>query len=200
MHNGFLNVDNEKMSKSLGNFFTIRDVLDRYDGETIRFFMLRTHYRSPFNFSDAHLDDAKTALRRLYTALDGAALEAPSVIDWNEPRAAAFRDAMNDDFNTPNALSVLFGLAADVNRSSNAADAGLLRALAGTLGVLQQAPRAFLQSGAGLDEASIAELISARDAAKKARDFARSDAIRAELAGQGIVLNDTAQGTTWTRH
>ncbi|MEP6739796.1 MAG: cysteine--tRNA ligase [Caldimonas sp.] len=199
MHNGFLNVDNEKMSKSVGNFFTIRDVLKRYDGETIRFFMLRTHYRSPFNFSDANLDDAKSALRRLYTALDGVVADARVAIDWSEPRAAAFREAMNDDFNTPNALSVLFGLATDINRSPSAGDAALLKALGATLGVLQQVPRVYLQSGSGLDEDSIKRLIEERHLAKAARNFSRSDAIRSELAARGVVLNDTAQGTTWVR-
>jgi cysteinyl-tRNA synthetase len=200
MHNGLLNIDNEKMSKSLGNFFTIRDVLERYDGETIRFFMLRTHYRSPFNFSDASLDDAKSALRRLYTALDKvAAADADAPLDWNEPRAAAFRAAMNDDFNTPIAVAVLFELAADVNRHAKAPDAALLKGLAASLGILQQVPRAFLQAGASLDEASIAGLIDERRAAKAGGDYARADAIRRDLAGQGIVLKDSAQGTTWVR-
>jgi cysteinyl-tRNA synthetase len=200
MHNGLLNIDNEKMSKSLGNFFTIRDVLERYDGETIRFFMLRTHYRSPFNFSDASLDDAKSALRRLYTALDKLAVaDADAPLDWSEPRAAAFRAAMNDDFNTPIAVAVLFELAGDVNRHAKAADAALLKGLAASLGILQQAPRVFLQAGASLDEASIGRLIDERRAAKAGGDYARADAIRRDLAGQGIVLKDSAQGTTWVR-
>ena len=199
MHNGFLNVDNEKMSKSLGNFFTIRDVLKRYDGETIRFFMLRTHYRSPFNFSDANLDDAKGALRRLYTALDGVDAGNASDVDWAEPRAARFREAMNDDFNTPIAVAILFELAADVNRTRSTESATLLRGLAGTLGFLQQSPRAFLQAGVTIDEAAIAARIEARAAAKRSRDFARADSIRVELAEHGIVLNDSAEGTTWAR-
>jgi cysteinyl-tRNA synthetase len=128
LHNGFLNVDNEKMSKSLGNFFTIRDVLKKFDGETLRFFILRTHYRSPFNFSDQGLDDARTALRRLYTALDGVDLPADNLaIDWAQPQAAAFKAAMDDDFNTPGALAVLFDLANDLNRSRAPATAALLR-------------------------------------------------------------------------
>jgi cysteinyl-tRNA synthetase len=203
LHNGFLNVDNEKMSKSLGNFFTIRDVLKSYDGETLRFFMLRVHYRSPFNFSDAGLDDARSALRRLYTALDAVAPEATfTEIDWTHPAAARFKAAMDDDFNTPIAVSVLFDLAGEVNRSRSAETAALLWRLGGVLGVLQQAPRQFLQSGVGtpvVDEAHIQARIAARAAAKAARDFAEADRIRAALAAQGIVLKDSAQGTTWVQ-
>ena len=205
LHNGFLNVDNEKMSKSLGNFFTIRDVLQQFDGETLRFFMLRTHYRSPFNFSDQLLDDARSALRRLYTALDG--IEPPSgkpdadqpVIDWAQPQAAAFKAAMDDDLNTPGALAVLFELANECNRSRSAAAGGLLRALAATLGVLQQVPRSYLQAGSGLDDATIDALIAARAEAKRARNFAEADRIRQQLAGLGIELKDSAQGTTWVK-
>ncbi|MEK8032858.1 cysteine--tRNA ligase [Ideonella sp. DXS29W] len=201
LHNGFLNVDNEKMSKSLGNFFTIRDVLKKFDGETLRFFMLRTHYRSPFNFSDANLEDARSALRRLYTALEkgGSPQGNSGPIDWQQPAAAAFKTAMDDDFNTPGAMAVLFELAAEVNRSASADVARLLRALAGTLGVLQQQPTAFLRAGSGLDEGWINERIEARNAAKKARDFAASDRIRDELSAAGVMLKDTPQGTTWVK-
>ena len=200
LHNGFLNIDNEKMSKSLGNFFTIRDVLQRFDGETLRFFMLRTHYRSPFNFSEASLDDTKSALRRLYTALGSLGIEvAATPIDWQQPQAAAFRTAMDDDFNTPGALAVLFDLAGEVNRGGSAAAAGLLKALGGVLGVLQQSPRQFLQAGSGLDETAIRLQIEARAAAKAGRDFAAADRIRAELAAQGVLLQDSPRGTTWVR-
>jgi cysteinyl-tRNA synthetase len=211
LHNGFLNVDGEKMSKSLHNFFTIRDVLKHFDGETLRFFMLRTHYRSPFNFSDAQLDDARTALRRLYTALGSVGLRADNAagsaeppvdasgIDWSDPRAAAFRDAMNDDFNTPGALAVLFEMATDLNRTKSVATATLLRALGATLGVLQQDPQAFLQAGAALTPEEIQGFIDARDQAKKDRNYAESDRIRAHLAAHGITLKDGPQGTTWVK-
>jgi len=199
MHNGFLNIDDEKMSKSLGNFFTIQDVLRRFDGETVRFFMLRTHYRSPFNFSDQVLEETRTALKRLYTALEAAG-EVPVLpaIDWTEPRAAAFKAAMDDDFNAPGAVAVLFDLAAEVNRGRTA-DAAWLKALGGVLGILQQAPRDYLQGGTGLDEVAIQASIGQRAAAKKARDFVLADRIRDELAAQGVELKDTPHGTTWVR-
>ena len=197
VHNGFLNVDNQKMSKSLGNIFTIRDVLKRYDGETLRFFMLRTHYRSPFNFSDVHLDDARVALRRLYTALQDIETSAQP-IDWAEPRAAAFRAAMDEDFNTPIALAVLFDLAGELNRTRSPQTAAQLHALGGVLGILQQSPRAYLQ-GDTHDVREIEALIAARNAAKQARDFATADRLRLQLTEMGLLLKDSAQGTTWIR-
>ena len=197
VHNGFVRVDNEKMSKSLGNFFTIRDVLQQYDAETVRFFLIRTHYRSALNYSDAHLDDARTALKRIYTALDLVPAQAIACIDWNDPFAARFKAAMDEDFGTPEAVAVLFDLATEVNRTQSVQAAGLLRALGACLGVLQGDPKAFLQAGSTLGEASIQGLIAERAAAKANRNFALADSIRKSLLEQGIVLKDSATGTSW---
>lgn len=197
VHNGFVRVDGEKMSKSLGNFFTIREVLAKYDVETVRFFIVRAHYRSSLNYSDVHLDDARSALKRLYTALSLVAPAPVAAIDWADPYAARFKAAMDEDFGTPEAMAVLFELAGEVNKTRSAELAGLLKALGGTLGILQGDPQAFLQAGAGLDEAAIAEQIAARAAAKAAKNFAEADRIRQVLLSQGIVLKDSAAGTTW---
>ena len=196
MHNGYVRMDNEKMSKSLGNFFTIREVLAKYDPETVRFFLVRTHYRTALNYSDVHLDDAHNSLKRIYTALDLVA-PAPVRLDWAQPFAARFKAAMDDDFGTPEAVAVLFELAGEVNKTRSSDLAGLLKALGGCIGLLQGDPRLFLQAGARLDEVAIADLIAQRAAAKVARNFAEADRIRQALVGQGIVLKDSSSGTTW---
>jgi cysteinyl-tRNA synthetase len=199
VHNGFLHVDQEKMSKSLGNFFTIRDVLKRFDPEVVRFFLVRSHYRSPLNYSDAHLDDAKEALTRLYTALKGFEVGA-GPIDWAESRAKRFREAMDDDFNTPEAVAVLFELAAEVNRSRSEKDARLLRSLGAILGLMGRRAESFLQAGSvAYTPESIQKLIDARLAARKAKNYAEADRIRKDLESAGVILEDGPQGTTWRR-
>ena len=203
MHNGFIRVDDEKMSKSLGNFFTIRDVLKQYDPEVVRFFILRAHYRSPLNYSDAHLDDARGALTRLYTALKNYPA-SPAAVDWNEPHAQKFAAAMNDDFGTSEALAVLFDLANLVNRDSDAKMAAQLRGLGGLLGLLQRDAQAFLQATPaqenGLSNAEIEAMITARVEAKQAKNFAESDRIRDALKSAGVMLEDKPGGLTeWRR-
>jgi len=215
MHNGFVRVDNEKMSKSLGNFFTVREVLTKYKSEVVRFFIVRAHYRSPLNYSDVHLDDANGALTSLYIALKAVPAKA-APINWDLPPARRFRDAMNDDFNTPEAVAVLFELAKEVNSSRSETAAVMLKSLGSVLGLL--ADDKFLQrpvvantnvtEGSDTLQASatiaytpeaIDRLISARNAARKAKNFAESDRIRDELLAAGIVLEDGPSGTTWRR-
>lgn len=196
IHNGFVNIDNEKMSKSLGNFFTIRDVLTQYDAETVRFFLVRAHYRGGLNYSDVHLDDARGALKRLYTALD---LVHPIAVemDWADPFATRFKAAMDEDFGTPEAVAVLFDLASEVNKTRSSAQAGLLKGLGACLGLLQGDPAAYLQAGSKLTDASIQLLIAQRQEAKVAKDFTEADRIRQHLLAQGIELKDSISGTIW---
>jgi cysteinyl-tRNA synthetase len=198
MHNGFVRVDNAKMSKSLGNFFTVRDILKLYDPEVVRFFIVRAHYRSSLNYSDVHLDDAKAALRRLYTALKG--VSGPAAPDWNEPHALRFREAMDDDFNTPEAVAELQQLANLANAGERRA-ALQLRALGAILGLLQRDPQDFLQSGGsgGPSDGEIQEMIEARLAARKDKNFVEADRIRKALEASGVILEDGPQGTSWRR-
>ena len=202
LHNGFIRVDNEKMSKSLGNFFTIRDVLKKYAPEVVRFFILRAHYHSPLNYSDAHLDDAKNSLTRLYNTLGNVQAAEFAVREDANDYTRRFFAAMDDDFNTAEAMSVLFELANEANKTGSAELAGCLKALGGTLGLLQDDPQHFLQSGGeegGLSADEIEALIAQRKTARETKNWAESDRIRDLLAEHKILLKDGADGTTWTR-
>ena len=202
LHNGFIRVDNEKMSKSLGNFFTIRDVLKKYAPEVVRFFILRAHYRSPLNYSDAHLDDAKNSLARLYNTLGNVQAAEFTVREDANDYTRRFFAAMDDDFNTAEAMSVLFELANEANKTGSTELAGCLKALGGTLGLLQDDPQHFLQSGGeegGLSADEIEALIAQRKTARETKNWAESDRIRDLLAEHKILLKDGADGTTWTR-
>jgi len=197
VHNGFVQVDDTKMSKSLGNFFTIREVLKVFDPEVLRFFLVRAHYRSAMTYSDEHLNDAKSALTRLYTALRDAA-PGNAAPDWSEPHAARFKAAMDDDFNTAEAVAELFNLANEIGRGRKTL-ATQLKALGGVLGLLQRDPRAFLQGGTGPAGKDIQARIDARLAARKAGNYADADRIRKELEASGVILEDGPEGTTWRR-
>jgi cysteinyl-tRNA synthetase len=204
MHNAFLNIDHEKMSKSLGNFFTARDVLGQLDpvqgGEQLRYFFMRSHYRSEVNYSLDTVEDAGNALRGFYTALREVPVTPAEAgaqsIDWSNPFAARFGDAMNDDFDTPIAFSVLHELRGEVNRTKSPELAGVLKALGGAVGLLQEDPAKFLQGGVKFD---VDALIRERIDARKAKNFARADEIRKELEAAGIVLEDKPDGTLWRR-
>lgn len=205
MHNGFVNIDSEKMSKSLGNFFTIREILRDWDAEVVRFLLVRTHYRNALNYANAHLLDAKNSLTRLYGALKEVRPDNHP-LDWQEVHAMRFRAAMEDDFNTPIAISILFDLANEINKTRSAVLARQLKSLANLLGFLERDAQVFLQAGShhqkfsdastGLD---VEAQIEARSAAKRAQNYVEADRIRAELLAAGIILEDTAQGTTWRR-
>ncbi len=207
VHNGFVQVDEEKMSKSLGNFFTVREILAAYQPEEVRYFILASHYRSPLNYSDDNLDKARGALQRLYTALRDADSDpkAEPVAEYAE----RFESAMSDDFNTPEALAVLFELARAINRSRDSGDGQFaalvasLRLLAGRLGLLQSDPETYLRGdaakGAAADDALVDDLVAQRQAARERRDWAEADRLRAQLTELGIELEDASDGTRWRR-
>jgi len=205
MHNGFVRINDEKMSKSLGNFFTVREILARYQAEEVRYFILTSHYRSPLNYDEEHLDNARGALTRFYTAMRGLPAAEPA---GGEAYSARFQQAMDDDFNTPEALAVLFDLVREINRlrpteiQQAAALAAELRRLGGILGILQADPEQYLRGGdadTGLTDEQIEQLIEQRQAAKVDKNWAEADRIRDDLKAQGVVLEDSPQGTTWRR-
>ncbi|WP_290648040.1 cysteine--tRNA ligase [Aquisalimonas sp.] len=209
MHNGHVRVDDEKMAKSLGNFFTVRDILEHYRPEEVRYFLLSSHYRSPLNYTADALEHARGAAERLYLALRGLEPQAPGAS--GQASRERFRAAMDDDFNTPEALAVLFELAREVNRAREtdrgeaARLAGLLRELGGVLGLLQTDPEDYLQGSdsedvvPGLTAAAIDALLEQRQAARRAKDFATADRIRDDLQARGIVIEDSTGGSTWRR-
>ena len=205
MHNGFVRFNDEKMSKSLGNFFTVRDILARFPAEVVRFFILRAHYRSPLNYSDRHLEDARRALDRLYTVLKGFdPSEGSGEIDWDEPHAARFREAMNDDFNTSEAIAVLFDLANEANKLVSSKTIKSMKALGGVLGLLQHDPQRYFQEAgtaaeSGFTPEHIEKMIQERLLARANKDYGEADRIRNELMSASIILEDTAKGTTWRR-
>ena len=204
MHNGFVRVNDEKMSKSLGNFFTVREILAHFQPEVVRFFILRAHYRSPLNYADMQLEDAGRALDRLYTALKGSGAHDEVEIDWDNPYASRFREAMNDDFNTPDALAVLFDLATEVNKTRLPRDIALMKALGGVLGLLQQDPRQYFQQAGFREDSAFApekveQLIQQRLVARANKDYREADRIRKELMEANIILEDGPHGTTWRR-
>ncbi|MBL6685912.1 MAG: cysteine--tRNA ligase [Methylophilaceae bacterium] len=202
IHNGFVKVDNEKMSKSLGNFFTIRSILDHYDGEVIRFFILKAHYRSPLNYSDMHLEDAKQGLTRLYLTVRGIENSAGIKIDWNDNYPTKFKNALNDDFNSADALSVLFDLSNEINKTKTASYSLkiMLVNLANIIGLLTQDPEIFLKGkNSKKTDLNIDELIKKRNDAKKYKNYNEADSIRDKLLSQGIILEDNAEGTIWRK-
>ncbi|MDA0117019.1 cysteine--tRNA ligase [Vibrio sp. T11.5] len=205
MHSGMVMVDREKMSKSLGNFFTIRDVLGHYDAETVRYFLMSGHYRSQLNYSEENLNQARASLERLYTSLRGLDITVPAA--GGEEYVARFTEAMNDDFNTPEAYSVLFDIAREINRikadnlEQASALGSLMREMADVIGILYQDPEAFLKGDASDDDevAEIEALIKLRNDSRAAKDWANADIARDKLNEKGIILEDGPEGTTWRR-
>ncbi|MEL0056392.1 MAG: cysteine--tRNA ligase, partial [Methylophilaceae bacterium] len=199
IHNGFVKVDDEKMSKSLGNFFTIRSILEHYDAEVVRFFILKAHYRSPLNYSDKHLEDAKIGLTKLYLTIRDFKGELISKIDWNQPYANKFKQALDDDFNSSEAISILFELANEINKTNSSELLILLKSLAQILGLLSKDPEHFLQGNNSKDDVDIELMIKKRNDAKKNKNFQEADDIRANLLEKGVLLEDTPEGTIWRK-
>ncbi|MDC0197665.1 cysteine--tRNA ligase, partial [Candidatus Thioglobus sp.] len=205
MHVGFVNIDDEKMSKSLNNFFTIRDVLKSYDGETLRYFLISSHYRSPLNYSEANIKSAQSGLKRLYNAVKGLSINTEDSSISGTDYEEKFNAALNDDFNTPMALSILFEIAKQINieRITNPEKASVLSSqlvkLGNYIGILEYNAQEYLKLGSELSESEISKKIEQREAARNNKEFALSDQIRDELIELGIILEDSINGTSWRR-
>jgi len=198
IHNGFVKIDDEKMSKSLGNFFTIRSVLEKYQAEVVRFFILKAHYRSPLNFSQKNLDESKQAITKLYLSIRNSKVNKEYKINWNLKYAKEFKNALNDDFNTPDAIAVLFELALEINKNQNIEDINLLVKLGNVIGILSQDVEDFLQDNLSV-EIDVEGIIKQRDKAKAAKDYHMADKLRNDLLEKNILIEDTPSGTVWRR-
>ena len=198
IHNGFVKIDDEKMSKSLGNFFTIRSVLEKYQAEVVRFFILKAHYRSPLNFAQKNLDESKQAITKLYLSIRNSKVNKEYKINWNLKYAKEFKNALNDDFNTPDAIAVLFELALKINKNQNIADINLLVKLGNVIGILSQDVEDFLQDNLSV-EIDVEGIIKQRDKAKAAKDYHTADKLRNDLLEKNILIEDTPSGTVWRR-
>ena len=198
IHNGFVKIDDEKMSKSLGNFFTIRSVLEKYQPEVVRFFILKAHYRSPLNFSQKNLAEAKQALTKLYLSVRNFKLDKEFKINWNSKFANDFKKALDDDFNTAEAIAILFELALKVNKNQNIEDINLLIKLGNVLGILSQDAEVFLKDNVnkGID---VEKIIRQRDEAKASKDYVTADKLRDDLLENDILIEDTPTGTVWRK-
>ena len=198
IHNGFVKIDDEKMSKSLGNFFTIRSVLEKYQAEVIRFFILKAHYRSPLNFAQKNLDESKQAITKLYLSIRNSKVNKEYKINWNLKYAKEFKNALNDDFNTPDAIAVLFELALKINKNQNIEDINLLVKLGNVIGILSQGVEDFLQDNLSA-EIDVEGIIKQRDQAKANKDYQMADKLRNDLLEKNILIEDTPSGTVWRR-
>jgi cysteinyl-tRNA synthetase len=198
IHNGFVKIDDEKMSKSLGNFFTIRSVLEKYQAEVVRFFILKAHYRSPLNFSQKNLDESKQAITKLYLSIRNSKANKEYKINWNLKYANDFKKALNDDFNTPDAIAVLFELALEINKNQNIEDINLLVKLGNVIGILSHDAEDFLQDNLS-EEIDVEGIIKQRDKAKAAKDYHTADKLRNDLLEKNILIEDTPSGTVWRR-
>ena len=198
IHNGFVKIDDEKMSKSLGNFFTIRNVLEKYQAEVVRFFILKAHYRSPLNFSQKNLDESKQAITKLYLSIRNSKVNKDYKIDWDSKYANEFKKALNDDFNTPVAIAVMFELALKINKNQNIEDINLLVKLGNIIGVLNDDAEVFLKDSFD-EEIDVEEIIKQRDEAKASKDYSTADKLRNDLLEKNILIEDTPLGTVWRR-